>query len=315
MESNTYIGQKKNPFVLFNMNLKELGKKNIDLNEKDKQNDNYMSSIAAQYQKENIALKNYIQKMNTHIRTHLNMEVLPSLEEGFSSFSQKMKNGEELNEENDNIIDEWLDKLLNVDYINPLITLYENYIQNLEEELKYHKDINKKYENTITKIVNENNDLRNRLQVSEEELKSLLEVRNEVGDEASMIIMDRDYISKLEERSQLLSKENEILIVNYNKLQSEYMQIKSGIPNINPENDIKYQKLSEEYLKIKNEYNILKNNFDKKSQKINELSDENAKLKVDKLRLEKIIEEKSEELKINNEGFGRISEALNNNGN
>ena len=35
--------------------------------------------------------------MNTQIRKYLNMDTLPSLEEGFSSFSQKIKNGEELN--------------------------------------------------------------------------------------------------------------------------------------------------------------------------------------------------------------------------
>lgn len=307
MESNTYIGQKSNPFVLFNMNLKDLDNKNIDLKEKDNQRE-YISSISSQYQKEIISLKNYIQKMNMHIRKHLNMEILPSLEEGFSSFSQKMKNGEELSEENDNIINEWLNKLLNVDYINPLITLYENYINNLEEELKYHKETNKKYENTITKIINENNDLRNRLESSEEELKNLLEIRNEGG--SSMVIMDRDYMTKLEERNQLLSKENEILLVNYNKLQNELIGMKVGIPNINSGNDVKYQKLSEDYLKIKNDYNALKNNFEINSKKINEISDKNTKLEIDNLQLKKSIEDRDSQLKKYYEGGQRFTQIL-----
>ena len=308
MESNTYIGQKSNPFVLFNMNLKDLDNNNIDLKGKDNQKE-YISSISSQYQKEILSLKNYIQKMNTHIRKHLNMEILPSLEEGFSSFSQKMKNGEELSEENDNIINEWLNKLLNVDYINPLITLYENYINNLEEELKYHKETNKKYENTITKIINENNDLRNRLESSEEELKNLLEIRNEGG--SSMVIMDRDYMTKLEERNQLLSKENEILLVNYNKLQNELMGMKVGIPNINSENDGKYQKLNEDYLKIKNEYNALKNNFEINSKKLIEISDKNTKLEIDNLQLKKSIEDRDSQLKRYNEGVQRYSQLFN----
>ena len=236
------------------------------------------------------------------------MEILPSLEEGFSSFSQKMKNGEELSEENDNIINEWLNKLLNVDYINPLITLYENYINSLEEELKYHKETNKKYENTITKIINENNDLRNRLESSEEELKNLLEIRNEGG--SSMIIMDKDYMSKLEERNQLLSKENEILLVNYNKLQNELMGMKVGIPNINSENDGKYQKLNEDYLKIKNEYNALKNNFEINSKKLIEISDKNTKLEIDNLQLKKSIEDRENQLKIYNEDGQRYTKIL-----
>ena len=308
MEYNTYIGQKSNPFVLFNMNLKDLDNNNIDLKGKDNQKE-YISSISSQYQKEILSLKNYIQKMNTHIRKHLNMEILPSLEEGFSSFSQKMKNGEELSEENDNIINEWLNKLLNVDYINPLITLYENYINSLEEELKYHKETNKKYENTITKIINENNDLRNRLESSEEELKNLLEIRNEGG--SSMIIMDKDYMSKLEERNQLLSKENEILLVNYNKLQNELMGMKVGIPNINSENDGKYQKLNEDYLKIKNEYNALKNNFEINSKKLIEISDKNTKLEIDNLQLKKSIEDRDSQLKRYNEGVQRYSQLFN----
>ena len=37
----------------------------------------------------------YIQTMNIQIRKHLNMEIISSLEEGFVSFSKKIKKGDE----------------------------------------------------------------------------------------------------------------------------------------------------------------------------------------------------------------------------
>lgn len=305
--TNTFIGQKTNPFYLMSMDLKELEKNKIDINEKDNQKE-YISSLSSKYQNEISSLKNYIQKMNTQIRKHLNMDILPSLEEGFSSFSQKMKNGEELNEEYNNVINEWLNKLLNVDYINPLITLYDNYIKTLEDELNNSKEINKKYENIITKLVNENNDLRNNLQINEEELKKFLEVRNEAG---SMIITDLDYVRKLEERNQLLSKENEILIVNYNKLQNDFIQIKSAVPNINIGNDKKYEKLNEEYLNKEKQYNNLKNNFEYTNQKFKEIIEQKQQLENDNFQLNEIIKNKEKEIEKYKEGEARFSIALN----
>jgi len=287
MESMTYFGQKNDPFFL-NINNKEINKEKINIIDKNKENENeYVSSLSSQYKNEISVLKNYIQKMNVLIRKNLNMEILPSIEEGFDFFSNKIRNGSQQDEIRETI-HEWLSKLLNVDYINPLISLYENYIKNLEEELKNCKTINKKYENTIMKIVNENNDLRNQIQLSEEELKNFLEVRNESGDGSSLIVMDREYMMKLEERNQLLSKENEILVVNYNKLNNELMQIKSdnafkGIEQNNI-NNIKYQQLNNQFLKIKKEKDILQEQYNNDNQqykkRIDQLQREKANLKV-----------------------------------
>lgn len=275
MKSNVYFGQKNDPFLL-DINQKdkdkEIDKEKINIIEKNKgYEQDYISSLTSRYKNEILVLKNYIQRMNVQIRENLNMEIIPSLEEGFDSLSKKLKNGAQQSEISRDMIHEWLNQLLNVDYINPLITLYENYIKSLEEELKNCKNTNKKNESTINKIVNENNQLRNQLQISQEQLKNFLEIRNESGDSSTMIVMDRDYMMKLEERNQLLSKENELLVVNYNNLLNKLMEIKNenfyngiGQNNINQLN----QQIVD--LQKGNEIN---------NKKINELKHENQILK------------------------------------
>ena len=307
----TYIGQANNPFIM------SLDLKNLNLNKNKLDNDkdkDYSSSLVSKYQREILDLKNYIQKMNTQIRKNLNLEIIPSLEEGYASFSQRIKNGEEHSEKFQDTINEWMNRLFNVNYINPLITLYENYIQNLEEELKKSKEMNKKYENNIIKLVNENNDLRNKLITKEEELKNFLEVRNESGDGSSLIIMDRDYIMKVEERNQLLSKENEILLVNYNKLQNEFMQIKSGIgSNSNNFDDMKYQQLNQDFLKMQNDYKILLGQKDINQKKVIEISNKNNALEIENINMKNQLKDFKSQEDIFEERNQRLSNILINN--
>jgi hypothetical protein len=251
-DSVTYFGQIKDPFLL-NINPPKINKNEINLNDKYKKlEDVYRQALNSQPKNEISALKQYIQKMNEQIRLQLRMEVLPSLEEKLVEYSKKIKNEKDLNEKCYDSINDWLNRILNVDYIDPLVTLYDRYIKCLEEELKNSKKMNQKYENTITKLVNENNDLRSQLLVNEEEMKNFLGVRNEGGDGSGLLVTDRDYILKLEERNQLLSKENEILYINYSKIQNELMQVKRGnnYNNYNDknENDMKYNKLYQKYL-------------------------------------------------------------------
>lgn len=252
MDSITFFGQRANPFYL-DINQKKYNKNEIVLKNKNNQlEEEYLQALNSQAKNEISALKQYIQKMNEQIRLQLRMEVLPSLEEKLVEYSTKIKNEKELNEKCYESINDWLNKILNVDYIDPLINLYNRYIKSLEEELKNIKKMNKKYENTITTLVNENNDLRSQLLVNEEEMKNFLGIRNGGGDGSSMLVTDRDYILKLEERNQLLSKENEILYINYSKIQNELMQVKRGnnYNNYNDknENDMKYNKLYQKYL-------------------------------------------------------------------
>ena len=252
MDSITFFGQRANPFYL-DINQKKYNKNEIVLKNKNNQlEEEYLQALNSQAKNEISALKQYIQKVNEQIRLQLRMEVLPSLEEKLVEYSTKIKNEKELNEKCYESINDWLNKILNVDYIDPLINLYNRYIKSLEEELKNIKKMNKKYENTITTLVNENNDLRSQLLVNEEEMKNFLGIRNGGGDDSSMLVTDRDYILKLEERNQLLSKENEILYINYSKIQNELMQVKRGnnYNNYNDknENDMKYKKLYQKYL-------------------------------------------------------------------
>ena len=265
MDSITFFGQRANPFYL-DINQKKYNKNEIVLKNKNNQlEEEYLQALNSQAKNEISALKQYIQKVNEQIRLQLRMEVLPSLEEKLVEYSTKIKNEKELNEKCYESINDWLNKILNVDYIDPLINLYNRYIKSLEEELKNIKKMNKKYENTITTLVNENNDLRSQLLVNEEEMKNFLGIRNGGGDGSSMLVTDRDYILKLEERNQLLSKENEILYINYSKIQNELMQVKRGnnYNNYNDknENDMKYKKLYQKYLLTEKKNKELQDQF------------------------------------------------------
>lgn len=265
MDSITFFGQRANPFYL-DINQKKYNKNEIVLKNKNNQlEEEYLQALNSQAKNEISALKQYIQKMNEQIRLQLRMEVLPSLEEKLVEYSTKIKNEKELNEKCYESINDWLNKILNVDYIDPLINLYNRYIKSLEEELKNIKKMNKKYENTITTLVNENNDLRSQLLINEEEMKNFLGIRNGGGDGSSMLVTDRDYILKLEERNQLLSKENEILYINYSKIQNELMQVKRGnnYNNYNDknENDMKYNKLYQKYLLTEKKNKELQDQF------------------------------------------------------
>ena len=268
MNSITNFVQKQNPFIM-DISQKKINKGELILKDKNRKlEEEYRIALNSQSRNEISTLKQYIQKMNEQIRLQLRMEVLPSLEEKLIEYSKKINNEKELNEKCYESINDWLNKILNVDYIDPLITLYERYIICLEEELKNTKKMNKNYENTVTKLVNENNDLRSQLLVNEEEMKNFLGIRNEGGDGSSMLVTDRDYIVRLEERNQLLSKENEILYINYSKIQNELMQVKRGNNynnnnnyNDKNENDIKYNQLYQQYLLLEKKNKILQDQY------------------------------------------------------
>ena len=278
MNSITNFVQKQNPFIM-DISQKKINKGELILKDKNRKlEEEYRIALNSQSRNEISTLKQYIQKMNEQIRLQLRMEVLPSFEEKLIEYSKKINNEKELNEKCYESINDWLNKILNVDYIDPLITLYERYIICLEEELKNTKKMNKNYENTITNLVNENNDLRSQLLVNEEEMKKFLGIRNEGGDGSSMLVTDRDYIMNLEERNQLLSKENEILYINYSKIQNELMQVKRGnnYNNYNDknENDIKYNQLYQQYLLLQKKYKILQDQYNTIYQKQKDLEND-----------------------------------------
>ena len=256
-KTETHFGGKSNAFMLDiqpkDINIEDkISLKQIDIPKE--QETEIKSSVISQLKTEISYLKDYIKQMNIQIRKNFNLEIQLSLEEGFSHISQKIKNGESNQDDAlQELIHEWMNKLFNMDYINPLIILYENYIKNLENKIQNYENLNKKNENLIIKLIGENNELRDRILASEEEMKNFLEIRNQMSDGSSIIVMDREQVMKVEERNKLLSKENEILVINYNKLQNELFQLKNQNQIYgNEENNLKFQKLNNDFIQMKN---------------------------------------------------------------
>jgi len=316
-KTETYFGGKNNAFIL-DMNDKNINdEEQIQLNKleipKEKE-DQIKSSVISQLRTEISSLKDYIKKMNLQIRKNFNLEIQLSLEEGFAHISQKIKNGESDQNALQDLIREWMNKLFNMDYINPLIILYENYIKNLENEIKNYENINKKNEILIMKLIGENNELRDRILATQEELKNFLEIRNELGDGTSIIVMDKEHIMKVEERNKLLSKENEILVVNYNKLQNELLQLKSENQIFgNEEKNLNYQKLNNDFIKMKNDNDNLKEQHEIINKKILDISNMNNTLEVDNLKLKEVINKMNYELNSFKEANQRYENLLKNN--
>ena len=297
----TYIGGKSNVFSLdINANnINNEDKLNIinEINIPNEKEEEIKSTVISQLKTEIISLKDYIKKMNIQIRKNFNLEIQLSIEEGFAKLSEQIKKGEKNQDSLQELIHSWMNKLFNMDYINPLITLYENYIKTLEQEIINFQNLNRKNENLIMKLINENNELRDKVLATEEELKNFLEIRNELSDGSSIIVMDREHIMKVEERNKLLSKENEILVMNYNKLQSELIQLKNENQIFGKEDkNLKYQQLNNELIKMKNEREEIIEQKDIINKKMMEISNMNENLEIDNMKLKEVINKMNYEL-------------------
>ena len=308
-KTETYIGGINNAFSL-DINSNNINNdENMHINEINLPNEKHeeiKSSVISQLKTEITSLKDYIKKMNIQIRKNFNLEIHLSIEESFAYFSQEIKSGKTTQDALQDLIHEWMNKLFNMDYINPLITLYENYIKNLEQEISNYQNTNKKNENLIMKLVLENNELRDKILTTEEEMKNFFEVRNELNDGSSIVVMDRDHVMKVEERNKLLSKENEILVVNYNKIQSELLQLKNQNQILgNDDINLRYQKLNNEFNKMKNDKEELIEQGNIIYQKMNDISNMNNNLERDNLKLKEIINKMNNELEIYKEANKR----------
>ena len=139
MESTTYFGQRSNPFFI-DTNQNKINKEALVLMDKNKKlEEEYRLALNSKSKNEISALKQYIQKMNEQIRLQLRMELLPSLEEKLIEYSKKIKNEKDLNEKCYESINDWLNQILNVDYIDPLINLYDKQIANLRKSNELRK--------------------------------------------------------------------------------------------------------------------------------------------------------------------------------
>ena len=246
------------------------------------QSSDYLNSLITQYTNEIYLLKRYIERINKEIRQNLNMEI-PSIDEVISSIS--------INENSafdQNTLNQLLNKTINVEYINPLLNLYDTHIQNLENELKLTKDILKKKDSQLSDLVNENNKLRSALEQRNIEFKNFLEVKVNSNNSESIKVMDFEYVMKLEERNNKLSQENEILLNNYTKCQKELLEFKMQVNNnfqnnnnkalaydelieINKVNQLKMFDLSDKVAQLESENNDLKDKEDMLNQQIIQL--------------------------------------------
>ena len=315
-KTETYIGGKANAFSLDINSNKIINDENIQINEinlPNEKQEEIKSSVISQLKTEITSLKDYIKKMNIQIRKNFNLEIQLSIEESFAYFSQKIKNGEKTQDALQDLIHEWMNKLFNMDYINPLITLYDNYIRKLEQEITNYQNMAKKNENLIMKLVLENNELRDKILTTEEEMKNFLEIRNELNDGSSIIVMDRDHVMKIEERNKLLSKENEILVVNYNKIQNELLQLKNQNQIMgNDDINIKYQKLNSEFNKVKNDKDELFEQNNIIYEKMNDISNMNNNLERENFKLKDIINKMNNEIEIYKEANKKYENMINN---
>lgn len=315
-KTETYIGGKANAFSLDINSNKIINDENIQINEinlPNEKQEEIKSSVISQLKTEITSLKDYIKKMNIQIRKNFNLEIQLSIEESFAYFSQKIKNGEKTQDALQDLIHEWMNKLFNMDYINPLITLYENYIKKLEQEITNYQNMAKKNENLIMKLVLENNELRDKILTTEEEMKNFLEIRNELNDGSSIIVMDRDHVMKIEERNKLLNKENEILVVNYNKIQNELLQLKNQNQIMgNDDINIKYQKLNSEFNKVRNDKDELFEQNNIIYEKMNDISNMNNNLERENFKLKDIINKMNNEIEIYKEANKKYENMINN---
>lgn len=260
MNTNT-LGFTTNPFKLSQIVSK------ADPNQKIQppidQSSEYLNSLINQYTNEIYLLKRYIERINKEIRQNLNMEI-PSIDEVLSTIT--------INENSafdQNTLNQLLNKTINVEYINPLLSLYDTHIQNLENELKLTKDILKKKDNQLSDLVNENNKLRIALEQRNFEFKNFIEVKANTNNSESIKVMDFEYVMKLEERNNKLSQENEILLNNYTKCQKELLEFKMQVNNNFQNNNNK----ALAYDELIGNYEMLKKNYDEliEINKVNQL--------------------------------------------
>lgn len=268
-------------------------------NPQEEKKNEYFEETIEQYRKEITFLKQYISRINTEIRKNLNMEI-PSLEDGFNSFLKSTQDSSL----DQRVFDEWTNRLISVEYINPLMNLYDVHIENLESELAYNKKVLKQYDGKISDLVNENKQLRQELEVRNNEFKQFLVLKTEAPIE-HQIVLDREYVAKLEERNETLSRENEILALNYHKLQKEAIDVKFNTNEIIKNGNEKIEAYDRLYQMYQDATNACENLNQKAqicelkmyemSDKFNEIEKENEELR------EKIINLKDDYLKLETE--------------
>ena len=264
------------------------------MNENNYFENDFIKNITNRYRKEIEILKSYINKLNHEIRKKLNIEI-PFLSD---EILKETNTHELLKIFNDSLI-----KLQNFEYINPIFNLYEENIKKLEDELKLYKKINKSYENQISDLVKANNSLRDNIILKDTELREQYKTKLSYSDK---MIYDEEFIRMVDERNNLLSRENEIILNNFHKVSQElldYQIIFNEKHNENLDKIKLYDNLKEEVDRVNNVVDNLLLNNKVNEDKLVDIIDRNSKLEIEKNSLTLQIENLRNEIKGTNEAL------------
>jgi len=261
-------------------------------------NNEYLKIMIEKFRDEISILKNYINRINREIRKNLKIEI-PLMEENRDpTIDIITKNKINDLESLVNFFNESLNRLINPEYLNPIFSIYDNHILNLENELKHYKILCSKHESEISELIKENNSLRDEILIKSDEMKDLLQMKVTSEANSTKMPLDLNFIKSLEDRNNLLSKENEILAMNYQKVSKDLLDFSLEYSEKHKDNLEKiaiFDKVNEELIRINSclDRSILKNQVTES--KVYELTEvitrieiekENFKLEVERLRTE-----------------------------
>lgn len=206
--------------------------------------------LSDKHKKEVSDLKSYILKLNSEIRNSglisdniINDSTNNKLQDYISELKdiEKYKSiftgqNNELGKIYDSLLEDLVNKLketckkiTNPEYMNPIIELYERKIAAFEKENKSLIKAKNDLEKTINEYIEENSYLREENIYYKNENVVLMNGIVKGGDKN--VIYTEEYVKQLEERLNLLSKENQIMGTNYQKAVSEFFDYKMKFNN------------------------------------------------------------------------------------
>jgi hypothetical protein len=137
-----------------------------------------------------------------------------------------------------------------------------------------------KYEGRIKELTNENSILREQLEVKNIELKQIFDKKLV---SSNQVVYDEEYIVGLEERSNILSRENEILLNNLQKVSQQLLEFQisySDKYNESVEKIMVFDKINVNYEDLKIRFDQCLMKLQLTESKMNELIEKNAKLEL-----------------------------------
>jgi len=230
----------------------------------------YLKKIIDGFKEEISTLKNYIIRINNELVKNNITLTTPNV----------IKQEIEETNDYDKFINDSCKKLLNFKYINPLLDMYDNHLINVEKELKNVTMQLSKYEGRIKELTNENSILREQLEVKNIELKQIFDKKLV---SSNQVVYDEEYIVGLEERSNILSRENEILLNNLQKVSQQLLEFQisySDKYNESVEKIMVFDKINVNYEDLKIRFDQCLMKLQLTESKMNELIEKNAKLEL-----------------------------------